>query len=125
MGLSFNWITDSVAGRVPIVPPDSPAIAFDDETPWSWSQLREAELRYARSLQQAGVERGDRVALLLRNSIDYIVFLLAIGRVGAIAVRLNWRLTSAELQFMLDDSAAKLLVLDAEFSERVADIRDQ
>jgi fatty-acyl-CoA synthase len=122
MGTSLTWITDSIAGQSPAVDPNRPAVAFDDQEPLSWAQLRDAELRYARSLQAAGIGRGDRVAMLLTNSVDYLVFFLALARVGAVAVRLNWRLTAGELQFMLDDSGTKMLLLDAEFADRIEGI---
>lgn len=104
MAMSLSWITDSIDGQAPFVDPGRSAVAFDDGTPLTWAELRQAELRCARSLQQAGVSRGDRVGLLLRNSLDYTVFYLAIARVGAISVRLNFRLTAPELGFILNDS---------------------
>ena len=116
MAMSLSWITDSTAGQALFVDPGQPAVAFDDGAPLTWTELRQAELHYARSLQRAGVSRGDRVGLLLRNSLDYIVFFLAIARVGAIAVRLNFRLAAPELSFILNDAGATLLVFEAEFA---------
>jgi fatty-acyl-CoA synthase len=125
MGVSLSWITDSIAGQVPSAASGHPAVAFDDGTPLTWAELREAELRCARSLQKAGITRGDRVALLLRNSVDYLVFYLAIARVGAISVRLNFRLTTPEFSFILSDSDVSLLVFDAEFEDRIVPMRDE
>jgi fatty-acyl-CoA synthase len=125
MGMSLSWITDSIAGQVPSAASDHPAVAFDDGTPLTWAELREAELRCARSLQNAGIARGDRVALLLRNSVDYLVFYLAIARVGAISVRLNFRLTAPELSFIISDSGVSLLVFDVEFNDRILPMRDE
>ncbi|MGW5375769.1 class I adenylate-forming enzyme family protein [Nocardia sp. NPDC003999] len=124
MALSLNFITDAIAAQMPAVDPHRPAVALGGEAALSWLDLRATELRYARALQQAGVRKGDRVGLLLRNSTDYVALYLAIGRVGAIAVRLNWRLTAPELQFALNDSVPGVLVLDAEFAALVAAIRD-
>lgn len=124
MGVSLSQITDSVAGQLPSVPPDSPALAFDDQPALSWAQLRETELRYARALQRAGVGRGDRVGILLQNSCDYVALYLAIARVGAISVRINWRLTAPEIAFILDDAGPEVLIFDAALGERVAGIRD-
>ncbi|MFC9471956.1 class I adenylate-forming enzyme family protein [Nocardia sp. NPDC056952] len=124
MGMSLNYITDSIASQMPAVDPSRPAVALGGEPALSWLELRAAELRYARALQQAGVRKGDRVGLLLRNCTDYVALYLAIGRVGAIAVRLNWRLTAPELQFALNDSDPGVLVLDAEFCPTVVAIRD-
>lgn len=125
MALSLSWITDSIDSQAPFVDPGQPALAFDDDIPLSWVELRAAELRYARSLQQAGVSRGDRVGLLLRNSLDYLVLYLAIARIGAIAVRLNFRLTAPELSFIAGDAGVSLLVFEAEFAGPVQDLRDE
>ncbi|MEV6217384.1 class I adenylate-forming enzyme family protein [Nocardia sp. NPDC051833] len=124
MGMSLNYITDAIAAQIPAVDPSKPAVALGGEPALSWLELRATELRYARALQQAGVGKGDRVGLLLRNCTDYIALYLAIGRVGAIAVRLNWRLTEPELRFALSDSEPRVLVFDAEFAPVVAALRD-
>jgi fatty-acyl-CoA synthase len=125
MAMSLSWITDSIAGQALFVDPGQPAVAFDDGTPLTWTELRQAELHYARSLQRAGVTHGDRVGLLLRNSLDYVVFYLAIARVGAIAVRLNFRLAAPELSFILNDAGATMLVFDADFAGPVESLRDE
>lgn len=125
MGMSLAWITDAVAGRSPVVDPGRPAVACDDGTPWSYGELREAELRCAHSLREAGIGRGDRVGMLLRNSVDYLVVYLAIARLGAISVRVNFRLTAPEIRFILEDSGSKLLLLDADLAHLVEPIRDE
>lgn len=125
MGMSLNFITDSIAAQMPAVDPRRPAVALGSEPALSWEELRAAELRYARALQKAGVRKGDRVGILLRNCTDYIALYLAIGRVGGIAVRLNWRLSGPELQFALADSQTSLLVLDVEFCPVIAPLRDE
>ena len=64
-----------------------------------------------------GVGRGDRVALLAHNGVEFFDLQFACGRAGSIAVLLNWRLTVAELEYILSDSAPKLLIHDVEFSD--------
>ncbi|MCG3754522.1 class I adenylate-forming enzyme family protein [Amycolatopsis sp. Poz14] len=123
--MNISWITDAVAGQVPSVPPDSPALAIGTADPLSYAELRERELVLATALRRDGVRPGDRVALLLRNCTDYVALYLALGRIGAISVRLNWRLTAAELSYQLRDSAASTVIFDAEFGERLAGIRDE
>lgn len=123
MGMSLTFAADAVAGQAPPVPLDKPALACGEDDALTWGQLREQELRYAYALHRAGVAKGDRVGLLLRNSTDYVCLFLACARVGAIAVRLNWRLTAPELQFALEDSETGTLILDAEFGPTIDSIR--
>ena len=62
-----------------------------------------------------GIGRGDRVAVLAHNGVEYFDVQFACARTGAICVLLNWRLTVAELEYILNDSSPKLLVHDTEF----------
>lgn len=123
MSIALTWITDSVAGQSPPVDPSQPAVCLDDVDTLSWAELRDAELGVARALLGAGVKHGDRVGMLMKNSIDYVVLYLAIARVGAIAVRLNWRLTSSELAFIVEDAEVSLLVCDSEYADQVSSIQ--
>lgn len=123
MGTALPWITDSVAGQSPQVPPDRPALALDDQQPLTWQELHDLEVRYARALQRAGVGRGDRVAILMHNCVEYIVWYLAIARAGAISVRLNFRLTAPELEFILSDSGAATLIFDSDLAATVTQLR--
>jgi fatty-acyl-CoA synthase len=123
MGMSLTWITDAVAGQAPPVSPEKAAVALADQPALSWKELHEVSWRYASALVEAGVRKGDRVGMLMKNSTDYIALYLAIARAGAIAVRLNWRLAPAELEFILNDSGADLLVFDGEYADGIARIR--
>ena len=69
----------------------------------------------ANVLIDLGVSHGDRVALLIRNSIDYVVLYYAIARSGAILCPLNWRLASPEIGAILAHAEPRMLLYDAEF----------
>jgi fatty-acyl-CoA synthase len=62
-----------------------------------------------------GIGRGDRVAVLAHNGVEFFDVQFACARTGAICVLLNWRLTVSELEYILNDSSPVLLVHDAEF----------
>lgn len=64
-----------------------------------------------------GIGRGDRIALLAQNGVEYFDLQFSCARTGAIAVLLNWRLTVVELDYILTDSAPKLLIHDVSFTE--------
>src|SRR3954451_1806995 len=119
MSTSLCWITDSTTGQAPVVDAGSLAVGLDDGPALTWAELRQAELRCARSLHAAGVRRGDRVGMLLRNHVDYFVLYLAVARIGAIAVRMNWRLTPTELTFIINDADLALLVFDRDHTAQV------
>ena len=63
------------------------------------------------------VDRGDRVAVLALNTTDTLEVQFACGRLGAVFLPLNTRLTVPELQFIVGDSAPKVMVHDADLAE--------
>ncbi|MGD8326378.1 MAG: long-chain fatty acid--CoA ligase [Sphingomonadales bacterium] len=64
----------------------------------------------AHILQERGVKKGDRVAILMSNSHVYMEAYFAIAKIGAIAVLLNWRLTPSELEYIVEDCSASALI---------------
>ena len=97
--------------------PDKAAIVFDGRT-LSYAAFDARIQQTACALKsEFGVGRGDRVAILSLNRPDYLVLLYACARLGAMLVPLNWRLAVAEQLFILSDSGAKLLMLEAAFAE--------
>ena len=74
----------------------------------------------AGELQSCGVEKGDRVALAMRNLPEWPVAFFAATSIGAICVPLNAWWTGQELAYGLSDSGARLLICDAERWERIA-----
>ncbi len=72
-----------------------------------------------------GVKKGDRVAVLFDNSIEFCVSIFAICQLGAIAVTLNTRLKPAELEFMLIDSNAKILLMSSDYWNNIEKILDK
>ncbi|NMH98772.1 AMP-binding protein [Pseudonocardia acidicola] len=101
---------------------DRPAISLENERTWTYAELAERTNRYANGLAAQGVQAGDRVGMLLSNSLEYWAMYLAITRLGAIAVRLNWRLTGAELRYALTDSGTSVLCLHGRFAATIAPV---
>jgi fatty-acyl-CoA synthase len=91
----------------------------------SYGQLDERIERLAAHLQAGGIARGDRVALLACNGSEYFELQHACGRIGAIAVLLNWRLTVPELAYILGDCTPRLLIHDITFAETAAALKDR
>ncbi|MGH2651143.1 MAG: AMP-binding protein, partial [Actinomycetota bacterium] len=81
--------------------------------------------RAAAVLSGLGVGKGDRVAVLARNSPEYAEVFIACAKLGAIVVPLNWRLAPPELEFQVGDSGSGTIVYDAEFADSVSAIRPQ
>ena len=66
---------------------------------------------------ELNLEPGDRVAILDKNSDDYIELLFALDKAGAIACPVNWRLTASEVATVVDDADPKVLVVSNELRQ--------
>ena len=66
--------------------------------------------RFAAALTDLGVSKGDRVAIMLPNSLDYIYAYYAVVKLGAIVVQMNPMYTSTEVEFILNDSDARVFI---------------
>ena len=70
-----------------------------------------------RYLKNIGINKGDRILIYLKNSEEYLFSLLAIWRIGAIAIPTNRVMTKTELEYIISDSQAKLMITDNEAPE--------
>ena len=93
---------------------------------YSYGELNQRANRIAQVLRRrCGVGAGDRVAMLAQNCVEYVDLLYAVGKIGAILVPLNWRLTPLELAHIIGDSEPAVIVAGPEFAEVAATLRDQ
>jgi long-chain acyl-CoA synthetase len=86
----------------------------------TYPDLFERALRATRGLHELGIGSGDRVALLLRNSIEFLEASIATVPLGANAVPINWHWRGGEVAHVLLDSGAKALVVHADLLPAIA-----
>ncbi len=88
--------------------PAAPCVVFEGETlSYEWFLRRSKQ--FASGLQSLGVGKGDRVAFLAENCPECVILLLAVARIGAVAVPLNYRLAAPELTYILRDANTRVL----------------
>jgi len=75
----------------------------------TYRQLWDRSARIAGGLKQAGIERGDRVAIRLGNGLDWCLAFFGIQLAGAIGVPVNTRFSESETQYVIDDSGSKFV----------------
>lgn len=73
---------------------------------------------------QLKAAKGDRIGILSQNSVEYLLLLFAVAKIGAIAVPLNIRLTSAELGYQIADSGIRFLFTQKQFRPTIMDIKE-
>ena len=91
--------------------PDRTALTFADRR-WTYLGLDDAVDRVAASLHALGLEAGARVAAYGVNSDAYLIAFLAVSRAGYVHVPVNYALTGEELEYLLVDSGASLVLVD-------------
>ncbi len=90
----------------------------------TYKQLNDRANRLANTMKALGVTYGDRVGLLALNEPEYYDMYFGLGKIGAILVPINHRLAGPEIEYVLSDCEAKVLVFGKEFAETVDSIRN-
>ena len=90
----------------------------------TWNVFNEKANRFANLLLSRGVKKGDKVAILLMNCLEWLPIYFGILKTGALAVPLNFRYSSEEIEYCLNLSESDVLVFGPEFIGRVEEIAD-
>lgn len=91
----------------------------------TFTQLNDRSNQVANAMIGSGVSQGDRVGLLLMNGSEFVESFFAAGKIGAVNVPLNWRLVADELEFILSDAGATVLLFSEEFAELAGELRSR
>jgi fatty-acyl-CoA synthase len=110
----------SVVRRAAALYPNNTAIIFGERR-YTYREYNDRVNRAANVLTDLGVKFGDHVAMLGRNSVEYLEVCHASGRLGAVFGALNWRLSSSQLSFIIADGDFKVLIVEAGFQNVVAE----
>lgn len=98
---------------------DTVAATFGDAA-YTYAEFDRLTGNVAAWLQRSGVGRGDRVALLMVNSLEYLALFFGIARAGAVAVPINAATVGESLYYNLDHSGAVGVITDQELLDRLA-----
>ncbi|MDF2683173.1 MAG: long-chain-fatty-acid--CoA ligase [Brevibacillus sp.] len=120
--MDVGYLTRRSMGSLPTIDPDRCALKLENEEAWTYGELHRISNAYANALRQLGVKKGDRVGILLFNCMEYWALYFAVAKIGGIAVRLNFRLSSQEFAYALADSGTSVLCFHASLSERLTPI---
>ena len=100
------------------VEPDRTAF-FSGDDRVTFAEFDERTTRLAHAFEARGVGAGDRVAIMLPNSVEFFEAWAAANKLGAAVVLVNWHLKADELAYILSDSGARLLVAHADLATAV------
>ncbi|MBN2074012.1 MAG: acyl--CoA ligase [Dehalococcoidales bacterium] len=91
----------------------------------TWKEFDEAANRVANALISREIKKDDKVLLWMMNCVEWLEIYFGILRTGAWAVPLNFRFTSADLEYCADIAEAKIMFLGKEFIERVESVKSK
>lgn len=114
-----RWELDWLENRARLTPDSEAIIDAEKRKSWSFAELNNLCAATAKWLYKQGVRKGDRIALLSPNDISYFQLLGACGKIGAIFVPLNWRLSPSEIEYILKDCSPKLVGYESSFQEKI------
>lgn len=109
---------------------DNPAAAdeavalVEEDRKATYAQLRDRAGRVSAALRELGIEKGDRVAILLSNRIEFVEIYLGVAAAGAVVVPLNTRLTPLEHVLLMRDAEPKVLFVSPAGAETARAARE-
>ena len=95
----------------------------DSQRSFTYPEVNKRVNQLSHSLLSLGLSKGDKVAVLLENSIEIVEVFLATAKTGIIIVPVNFRLVSAEVEYIADNSDAKAFIVHDEFTSTVDPIK--
>src|SRR3954470_15404470 len=93
-------------------------------TRMTWREVAQRSAQIAAGFQKLGLQRGDRVAVLLGNRTEFVLTMLGAAHAGLVTVLLSTRQQKPEIAYVLTDCGAKLLIHEATHADRIPDARD-
>ncbi|QXJ37164.1 Long-chain-fatty-acid--CoA ligase FadD13 [Parageobacillus caldoxylosilyticus] len=123
--MDLGFLTRRMANDANVSNNEKIAIKEESGRSWTYKELHLVSNAYANKLRELGIQKGDRIGILLYNCLEYFGLYFAAAKLGAIAVRLNFRLASAELEYALNDSGTKILCFHSTLATHVKEVKDQ
>ncbi|MFQ6065610.1 MAG: class I adenylate-forming enzyme family protein, partial [Candidatus Bathyarchaeia archaeon] len=79
--------------------------------------------RLANSLLGMGLRKGDRVAVMLYNCVEFVEVCCACAKIGVVVVTVNWRFLGKEVEYVVNNSDARVMIVDEEFVDLINSVR--
>jgi len=97
----------------------------DRERSFTYPEINRRVNQLAHSILAMGLKKGDKIAVFMENSVEIIEVFLATAKTGIIIVPINFRLLSADVEYIANNSDAKAMIVDAEFAAVIDPIKNQ
>jgi acyl-CoA synthetase (AMP-forming)/AMP-acid ligase II len=91
---------------------------------YTYKQFNEEVNKLAHGLLSLGISKGERIALMMKNSDQFVFAFFAGAKIGAVIVPVNFRLTASEVHYILEQSGTVLVICDDEFEDIITSARE-
>jgi len=91
---------------------------------FSYFEFHLHSMKFGEALRNLGLQKGDRLALFMKNSPDYLACIFACAKLGAVEVPVNWYYKEKELQYILSNSGSKILICDDDLLQTAEKVKD-
>ncbi len=106
--------------------PDNDAIVYPHKDQrWTYDEFNERVNRLANAMSDLGIEKGDRVATVLYNGSEIALTVYACAKLGAVFTPLNFRLPAGEIEYIVNDAEAEMVVYESDTRTAVEDARPE
>ena len=89
----------------------------------TYRELDSRTNRLANGLLSMGLREGDRVAVMLYNCVEFVEVCCACAKIGVVVVTVNWRFLGREVEYVVNNSDARAMIVGEEFVEVVDSVR--
>ncbi|MBM4331377.1 MAG: long-chain fatty acid--CoA ligase [Deltaproteobacteria bacterium] len=117
--MNWSYVLEENARKFP----NKEAVIFEDRR-LTYKRMEERVDALAKGLQQLGLKKGDTVAILILNCLEYFEITFAVNKLGGVWLPLNFRLAGAEVSYILNHSEAKMLICEKEFEPIIRGIQN-
>ncbi len=116
-------VGDFLTTRAHINPDKEALYDVEAQQHFTFAELNQRSNQVVNGLQELGLAKGDRVAVLAYNGHEFMESFFGPAKAGLVLMPLNWRLTADELSYILKDGGAKAIIYHADFLPAIDQIR--
>ncbi|MEO1923648.1 MAG: fatty acid--CoA ligase [Nautiliaceae bacterium] len=98
---------------------------FIDDKKVTWKDFKKKVDSFARALELIGVKKGNKIPIYVGNSLEYIIALLGIQKLGAVPVPINTFLKEDEIAFIVNDVDAEIMVVSTKLANNIKNLREK
>ncbi|PWA09202.1 acyl-CoA synthetase [Pueribacillus theae] len=102
--------------------PNKEAFIFEDKR-LTYQEIDDRATHIAGWLQSQGIKHDDKVAFIFKNGLHFIEVFFGVSLSGAVGVPINFRLAPAEMEYIINNSDSKMLIIDKEYTDAISSIR--